>query len=286
MTSPQKFKNLAWIGLGNFGLPIAKQCIDANYEVTGFTVDGHGIEGVKELVKSGGFEAENASLKDFEALILCLPRSEDIDYIIQIYQNCLPEIIIDLSTVGPYDTKRRYDELKKQSTLLIDCPVSGSKINARNGQLTVFAGYKESKNLKVDHFLSTIGSNVFFFDKPGKGNAAKLVNQLMHLSIVGIIRDGLNLAKHIELDLDTTVSALRTASGNSAMLERFGEKIVQEDFSTQFALELAYKDIKLVENLIEENSLNLPYHNLSKGIYKEAMEKGLGASNFTIICKN
>lgn len=277
--------NLILLGLGNFGLPIGKNLIESGYNVHSTTVDGHGKAGIEKLVEFGGKFIEEKDFSKAEALILCLPRPSDVQSIINKFREKLPPIIIDLSTGNPVISKKIGESLGKGGITYIDSPVSGSTDDARNGRLTLFVGSKEDTNPLTRDLLNTIGANIFFFHKYGDGQKAKLLNQLIHLSNIGIIGEALNLAKKVDLDPKTLVSALKTASAGSKMLDRFGDSIVDNDFSPHFTLELASKDLGLLNSFAGDAQYQLTYGELTTKNYYEKLAEGKGKYNFTIVCE-
>lgn len=280
-----KIKNIGWVGLGKFGLPIALNLIEKGIQLTAFELFGKSKQGVLEAVKQGAKRSTTPECKDLDALILCLPRSEDVIKVLNHFGDSLPALVIDLTTGDPNITSSLHESLKHQNTLFIDCPVSGSKENARQGELTIFVGFEKDNNEILDHLLKCIGTNIYYFTKVGGGNKAKLINQYIHLSNMAIIKEGLMMASAIELDQALLIDALMHSSSNSVMMQRFGHKIVQQNYSTEFSLALAYKDLNLVRNMISEFGLNLDHESITLNTYKETYHKGFGEENFTVICK-
>lgn len=278
-------KNIGWVGLGRFGLPIALNLLEKGNNLTVFEFFGKSKQGVAEAVKCGAVRSIIPECKGLDALILCLPRSEDVIKVINHFGDNLPALIIDLTTSDPSSTSSLNESLKYRNTLLIDCPVSGSKQNARQGKLTIFVGFEKGNNKLLDELLKCIGTNIYYFTNIGGGNKAKLINQYIHLSNMGIIKEGLMMARALELDQELLIDAFMDSSSNSAMMQRFGHKVVQQDYSTEFSLALAYKDLNLVSNMISECNLKLNYESITLDTYKETYQKGFGDENFTVICK-
>ena len=142
-----KLNNLIWFGLGNFGLPIAQNCQDKGYKVTGCTFNNRGLAGAEKFAASGGTYIDASTLdglEAYDALVLCLPRSSDVQKVLQHFENKLPKLIIDLTTGSPEYTTQEFLALQEKGILLIDAPVSGSDVAARNGALTLFVGAEQS----------------------------------------------------------------------------------------------------------------------------------------------
>lgn len=277
--------NVGWFGLGSFGYPIAENLLNRGYKLFPYTFKNHGKEGVQRLVENYNITREIVDFENLDILVFCLPTSNDVESILDFYELKLPKIIIDLTTGDPEKSKKISSNLRKQGILYIDAPVSGSIETARSGNLTVFAGADDKMiENSVKIFLESLGK-VFYFKQPGNGHTAKLINQLIHLSNVGILGEAFKLAKFCGLELQELADALKTSSANSKMLERFGDSIIKEDFKPFFNLKLANKDINLVNNLNKNSGNQLAYGDITKALLNTKNSEGFGESNFTIICK-
>ncbi|RAS89392.1 hypothetical protein A6E21_27170 [Bacillus cereus] len=277
--------NILMIGLGNFGLPIAKNLIASNYNIYCTLIDGHGKKGMEKIIPFGGKFIKESDFQSIDALILCLPRPKDVQAVIHKLRDKIPKVIIDLSTGDPTISRNLEKDLKSDGITYIDSPVSGSIEDARNGNLTLFAGTKSSINVPIKRILQTIGKNIYFFDQCGNGHKAKLINQLIHLSNIAIIGEAIKIAKLSNLDLNTLISSLKTASAGSKMLDRFGDSIIKNEFTPHFSLELANKDLNLLNHFIENSHYKLLFGGLVREIYKEKLDEGKGSYNFTIVCE-
>lgn len=279
----ENIKNIGWVGLGNFGLPMALRVLECGIRVVGFEINGRGAGGAKDFQKNGGeIATHHSEIENMDALAICLPRPTDVMQVIDYFGEKVPSLVIDFSTGLPQVTINICKKLQIYGNKFIDCPVSGSIEGARNGELTVFVGDREECDSRLASLLSIVGNNIFYFNNFSKGHAAKLVNQFIHLSNMAIIREGLELSNSFDLDPTLMVEALTCSSANSAMLQRFGKSIVRGDYSTKFALDLALKDLHLVQEAGNDNCNS--FHELTLKIFKESVNKGHGNKNFTAIC--
>lgn len=278
--------SLAWLGLGNFGRPIAACCHHTGYQVAPMRFKGHGATGIREFQEEcpGDYEILPEEMTKMGALVLCLPKPRDVQEFLIANYRTLPPVIIDLTTGEPSLSATQADIQKDQGRLYVDCPVSGSNFEARSGLLAVFAGISKGENGLVDHFLKIIGGRVAYLGKAGNGMAGKAVNQLMHLSIVGVIRESMRLARDLGMDLLELLPALQSASGSSAMLERFGHSIVAGEYDPRFTLDLALKDLEQVAKIPTAGDRR--YLDLALDIYRRAQTEGRGDENFTTICRS
>lgn len=278
----------AWLGLGNFGMPIARRLEADQHRVYPVTFDGHGAAAAESFIGSAGPYCEAVDgagdLTGFDALVVCLPRAEDVVSFVTADVSRLPPVIVDLTTGTPFASRRLFDMLDHTGRFYIDCPVSGSPTTAADGYLTVFAGGRRQTTKEAAHaVLHSIAGNIAWLGNPGTGMAGKLVNQLMHLTIVGVIGEAFDVGQSMGLNLHALLPALRTASGSSAMLQRFGEDILAGDFDPHFTLDLALKDLGIVADAA--GSVDMPYTTLTAAVYETAQVDGRGAENFTTVCR-
>jgi len=283
-----KIKKIAWVGLGKVGLPMAIRLLDKGYKIIGIVSDSHNRKGSEILKKQGGTIQDriDITLRECEILALCLPRPLDVINFIEKYKKFIPNTILDFSTGCP-------ETINKFSTTLnefnfIDIPISGSISDSYNGALTLFIGANEKYIGKKElyKFISSLGKNLIFCGGRGKGYAIKLINQFMHLSIMGLIRSSLNLSNKLKVDQKITLGAITKSSGGSKMLDRFGREIINNIFEPHFTLELAHKDLELLDKLLSNQNYSDTYFTITKEIYNKAMRQNLGDNNFSIICRD
>jgi 3-hydroxyisobutyrate dehydrogenase-like beta-hydroxyacid dehydrogenase len=274
-----KFESLLWAGVGDFGLPLAQRARDCGYRL-GVIPGPRRSRSSAQLFEAGA--EPYASGVAWDALVLCLPRPSDVSEVIRRLGDDLPRSVVDLSTGDPSQTRQLSVSLAERGAWLVDAAVSGSRQSARAGRLTLFVGTRRGTNAGADALFAEFGEHVFYFGEPGRGHATKLINQLVHLGNTAVIRDGLRLARDLELPLRDVVRALRHASANSAMLERFGADMADAKHDRQFALQLALKDLHLARSA-RARSTRLPYLELTISLFERAVVEGLGDSNFTAI---
>lgn len=284
-TQDQGMGDLGWFGLGRFGLPIARHCVASGYRVHGFTHRGRGTTGVHALRDAAAY-ATRSDLRDMDALVLCLPRPADVAEVLEQCEGALPPLVIDASTGSPRMSRALHARLARSGVRYVDIPVSGSVEQAARGELTVMVGAHAGADPRLDRFVRTIAANACWFGAAGAGNEAKLINQAMHLGIVGLIAEGFATARALGLDAVNVLQMLRTSSGGSRMLDRFGASIVAGDFTPHFTLELACKDLKLATEMAAEAVGRARYLELTRVLYDHALARGLGRQNFTVVCRD
>lgn len=210
---------------------------------TGFVVavaaDGRSAEGTSQLLAEGAVALVPETPVDVVAV--CVPRPSDVRGVAERRPRSATTFV-DLSTGSPDESRSLAQSLALEGVTYVDAPVSGSIAGARDGDLTTWVG-ASSLDTSPALLIAALAERVYMMGEPGRGNAAKLVNQVMHISNMAVIGEGLEVARRLGLDESTMVDSLKHASADSAMLRRFGDSIVSGDFSPRFALAFALKDI-------------------------------------------
>jgi 3-hydroxyisobutyrate dehydrogenase len=278
-------KTVYWCGFGNLGFPMALRLAE-QFRVIPLFNPSHTNNGAMEFQKKLGlFDSQiDFSENNQDILITCLPRSSDVSKLLS-RLHFLPRWIVDVTTSSSDDTIALAQQMKKRGSQVLDCPVSGSVEQARSGQLTCFVGAEESKSEPWYQVISQLSSRLFFFGNVGNGSKAKLVNQFIHLSNMSVIKWALILARKNNLSVKDLVDSLLVSSGSSRMLERFGKQIIAEEFSPAFTLELALKDLTIVEKFFEDSKVKCSLLENILSDYQEGVDRGFQRLNFSAICK-
>ncbi|MDX1745404.1 MAG: NAD(P)-binding domain-containing protein, partial [Halobacteriales archaeon] len=144
-------KTVGFIGLGIMGLPMAKNLIDAGYDVIG---NNRSQGPVDELVDYGGEGAETPAeiAEGADVVLLCLPDSPDVQKVVMGNEEEPNPVVdglssgmtlIDHSTISPTVTEEMAAELAEQGVTMLDAPISGGEIGAIEGTLSIMVGGDE-----------------------------------------------------------------------------------------------------------------------------------------------
>jgi 3-hydroxyisobutyrate dehydrogenase-like beta-hydroxyacid dehydrogenase len=136
----------------------------------------------------------------------------------------------------------------------IDSPVSGGPEVALKGGLSLMVGAESDVFVKYKRLLKEIGNKIYYMGLPGKGQAAKLVNQIM----VGISQiatcEALIFAKDFGLDLNNLYDAISNSAGDSLIFRRSAYQMIEEKFSDDFQTYLIVKDLKNILKAYKKNN--------------------------------
>ena len=290
-------EKIAFIGVGNMGLPMAKNLANAGKNVKVFDVS-------KEMLNKARNEnlevAENIdSLIDHEIsfVITMLPEGKNsVDVYLgekgiikKVSKNCL---LIDCSTIDIETSIKIGKKATEEKINMIDAPVSGGVMGAKKATLNIMVGgTKESFDLACP-ILKIMGKNIFHAGDIGCGNGAKICNN-MSLGITMIAAsESLMLAKRLNIDVKKVHEIMKNASGNSWPISVYPPVPGLIDgtpsnnkYKAGFSSAMMAKDLKLANEVSKSVNANTPLGKKALEIYSKFCESGNSSSDFSAISK-
>jgi len=277
------------IGLGNMGLPMAKNLLDANCKVFGFDVNKSAEEKFK--AHGGQVAASVAELAGkAEVVITSLPSPEVVEDVFLrpdgIIENASAGLIaVDTSTVTPRLNEQLSDACRKKGIGYLAAPVSGGVIGAENRTLTIMVGGPAELYRKVLPIFEILGRNIFHLgENPASGTAVKLINNLMIGFYTSAVSEALTLAGQMGVDLDRLFEVLNVSYGQSRIYERnYKSFIAKNDFAPHFSLNLLLKDLRIAQTMAEQSGIFLPITTELIGVYEKAGQAGFGGQDMAAL---
>ncbi len=279
---------VGFIGIGNMGWPMAMNIYNAGYNLTVFDLDS--VRSESFAVETGANSAASlADLADMDFVITMLPNghvvrevlleTEDGAFIKNVKAEC---VVIDMSSAEPTGTVALGEELAKHSVILIDAPVSGGVARAELGSLAIMIGANDHDTLeRAKPLLRCMGEQLFETGSVGSGHATKALNNLIAATSFVATSEALLTAKRFGLDLNTFIDVVNVSTGHTFMSDKvMKDHVIDEKFSTGFALGLLVKDVGIANELCDAVGMNAPLSKLVHKRWQEALdEKGFSADN-------
>lgn len=242
---------IGWIGLGNMGIPMATQLIDAAYQVAVYN-RSKGKE--SELQKMGATIADTpqALLEKADVLIVMVSDDQAIEQIFEgenglLSSDAKGKIIINMSTVSPGISKQMSYKCKLKGNDYLDAPVSGSVKQAETGQLVIMAGGEEEVFEKAKPVFEKLGKLTLHVGEVGAGNQAKLaINSLLALYTQGLAETVL-FANQNGIKTDDLLHLINNAAIGNVFTKIKGDAILAENYKPAFALKHIVKDLRLAK---------------------------------------
>jgi 3-hydroxyisobutyrate dehydrogenase-like beta-hydroxyacid dehydrogenase len=267
------------IGLGNIGGAIAANLVADGDEVTVADADptrAAAIEGAQ-----AGDVAAVAAAGD--VTITSLPTPEVVAEVAAAWAAAAPAgaILLDLSTSSPEGNRALADRLAATGHHLVEAPLTGGAIGAWNRTLVFMVGGDDEPVARCTPLLDRLGRATFHLGPVGAGTTMKLVNSLLAFTCTWVSLEGLSLAAAAGLDLRTAVDVVRTGGASNFFIDRAVEGLDVRGRPTQFALALAAKDARLVEEVAATTGIPAPVAAAVSSVLADAVERGLGDSDWS-----
>ena len=271
---------IGFIGLGLMGRHMAINLIHAEYSLT---VWNRTKSKMNELIEIGAQAADSprSVAEKSDVVITMVSDSPDVEAIILGDKGIVEGaheglLIIDMSTISPEVTRRIANVLREKRVEMLDAPVSGGDIGARDGTLSIMVGGSPKSFEDALPLFKAMGKRITYMGVNGMGQTAKLCNQVIVALNLQATCEGLMLGAAAGLDLSRLIEVLTGGASNSWQLANLGPKIVKRDFTPGFRVKHQLKDIRLALETAETLNLPLPATGLVQQLFRSAEAEGLG----------
>ncbi|KAF5743003.1 6-phosphogluconate dehydrogenase family protein [Tripterygium wilfordii] len=271
---------VGWIGTGVMGRSMCGHLIKAGYTVTVFN---RTLSKAYPLVNLGAKLADSphavASQSDVIFSIVGFPsdvRSVLVDPTYGALSALRPGgVLVDMTTSDPSLAVEIAAAASAKGCSAIDAPVSGGDRGAQNGTLAIFTGGDEEVVHRLNPLFALMGK-VNYMGGPGKGQYAKLANQITIAStMVGLV-EGIVYAFKAGLDVGLYLDAISTGAAGSKSLDLYGSRIMRRDFDPGFFVNHFVKDLGICLKECQSMGLALPGLALAQQLYVSLKAHGEG----------
>ena len=269
---------IAWIGTGVMGESMAGHLLDAGHELF---VYNRTKSKTDNLVKRGAtLLNEIKDAPEFaEVIFTMVGYPKDVEDV-YLGENGLittakkGQVFVDMTTSSPSLAEKINTEFLKVGAYAFDLPVTGGDVGARNATLSIMAGGdKKVFEEVVLPLVEILGKSITYFGEAGKGQYAKLANQIAIATTMISVAESFKFAKEVGLDLDSFFKTVSTGSGGSFSMTSYGPRILGGDFKPGFFIHHFIKDMKLTLEECEKMNIKLPGLETAYKIYNELEEE-------------
>ena len=288
--------NVAFIGLGNMGLPMACNLLAAGHQLTVFDLVPVAIE---KAVTAGAQSASSAAeaVRDADFVISMLPAGQHVEDLYYGSGQVLASAkqgaqLIDCSTIAPATSQTVAGKATEQQFDMIDAPVSGGVGGAQAGTLTFMVGGSAEGLNRAKPLLEIMGGNIFHAGNSGAGQVAKCCNNmLLGIQMIGTC-EAINLGIANGLDPTALSEIMKQSSGGNWALNVYNpypdvmEGVPSSnDYQGGFGVDLMLKDLGLAADSALGAKVSTPLGNLARNLYDIHSAKGSGKLDFSSIIK-
>lgn len=283
---------IGFIGLGNMGLPMARNLLKAGFGLTVFDIVPGAVE---TLVQDGARAAESggAAAAAADIVITMLPAGSHVEaaYLVPggILEKAKPgALLMDCSTIEAETAQKVSAAALAKGFAMLDAPVSGGTAGAAAGTLTFIVGGDAAALEKARPVLEKMGKNIFHAGGAGAGQIAKICNNmLLGILMIGTA-EALNLGMRHGLDAARLSEIMRSSSGRNWALEVYNpvpgvmENVpAARDYTGGFGTALMVKDLRLAAAAAA--AVATPLGEAARRIFEDHAARGGAGLDFSSI---
>lgn len=254
--------DVAFIGLGIMGRPMAKNLLTAGFAVTAYNRSAGPRE---ELAAVGARIAATPreAAAGAEVVITNVTDSPDVEAVVLgpdgvIEGAAAGTIVIDMSTISPAVTRRIGEALGERGVKMLDAPVSGGDQGAIAGTLAIMVGGDAADVERARPLFEAMGSRITHCGPLGAGQTVKLCNQVAITGALLGVCEALTFARKSGVDPAVMIEAISAGAAGSWQLSNLGPKMIARDFAPGFKVGLMRKDLRLALESGQEQTMALP----------------------------
>ncbi len=283
-------ETIAFIGLGNMGLPMATNLVKAGHAVHGFDV----VPAANEAAAKAGIQVTPSAVeavKGADIIVSMLPNGK---LVLDLYGSGLLEaapksaLFIDSSTIDVASAGKAHELAEKAGQASLDAPVSGGVGGAAAGTLTFMAGGADAAFARAKPILEQMGKKIVHCGGAGAGQAAKICNNMiLGISMIAV-GEAFVLGEKLGLSHQALFDVASTSSGQCWSLTTYcpvpgpvPTSPANNDYKPGFAAALMLKDLLLSQEAASHAGAATALGKHAADIYQTFVSEGQGGTDFS-----
>ena len=275
--------NVAFIGLGVMGYPMAGYISKGGHNVTVFNRTKSKAEKWIKEYKGKMADTPAEAAKDAEYIFTCVGNDNDLREVTFGDNGAFKTIkkgavYIDNTTASATIAREIHEYAKKNGFGALDAPVSGGQAGAENGALTVMIGGDQADFDKAKDKIDCYSKKMKLLGGPGNGQLAKMVNQICIAGLVQGLSEAINFGMKAGLNMEDVIEVISKGAAQSWQMENRYKTMIDDKFDFGFAVDWMRKDLKIAMDEAKNNGSLLPVTELVDKYYGEV--QGMGGNRW------
>jgi 3-hydroxyisobutyrate dehydrogenase len=271
--------NVAFIGLGVMGYPMAGYISKAGHNVTVYNRTAAKADKWVAEYKGSKADTPAKAAANADFVFTCVGNDDDLSEVTigkdGIYNTIKKGAIhIDNTTASAAIAKKLYQSSKAHGWGFLDAPVSGGQAGAENGALTVMIGGDESDFNKAKDIIDCYSKKMKLLGVAGNGQLAKMVNQICIGGLVQGLSEAINFGKKAGLNMEDVIEVISKGAAQSWQMENRYKTMIDDKFEFGFAVDWMRKDLKIAMDEAKNNGSLLPVTEIVDKYYGEVQDMG------------
>ncbi len=272
---------LGFIGLGLMGKPMATRLLEAGYTVA---VHNRSQGVVRDLAGRGAIACTTSRevAERAEVVITMLPDAPDVELVLLgekgVLEGAAPgSVVIDMTTNNPEDSARLAARLRDKQVGMLDAPVSGGDVGARNGTLSIMVGGPRETFEACEPILKVLGHTIVHVGpQVGMGGHAKLANQILVAVTLAGMSEALVYGAKAGIDPALLVEAMSAGLARCGALDIKAPKVLAGDFTPGGKVESQVKDLRYAMQMARKLKVSLPVTSVVNELFHAVQYAGRG----------
>lgn len=272
---------IAWIGTGVMGYPMLNHLAAAGYPCRVYNRSVEKTKGINAQVCLSIQELVMDA--DIIFTMVGYPKDVETTYAEIFKYAKRGTLCIDMTTSDPKLAKRLSQEAQSHGLRLLDAPVSGGDIGAKNASLTIMVGGDKTDFEEAKPLLNFLGKSVTLLGPAGSGQQCKMANQIVVAGNLAAVAEAIRYAEHVGLDPQHMIETIQGGAASSWQLINNGPKMIREDYAPGFYIHHFIKDLELVvQNASKEEVTIASYvlDHLKKQVEEDPKDAYLGTQAY------
>ena len=282
-------ETVGFIGLGIMGKPMAKNLMEAGYDLV---VHNRSPEKAEELAGEGATAAgaPREVAEGCDVVITMLPDSPQVEEVLA-GENGVFEgvregaLIVDMSTISPVVTESLAKGAKEKGASLLDAPVSGGDVGAIEGTLSIMVGGEEADFERARPLFEVMGKTVTHVGPSGAGQVTKAANQIVVALTIEAVSEALVLGSKGGVAPEKILDVLGGGLAGNKVMEVKREKFLGHTFDPGFRSELHHKDLGIALAAGREYGVALPVTAIVDQMLLTMRRKGWGGEDHSALLR-
>lgn len=276
--------DIAFLGLGVMGAPMAAHLARAGHRVTGYNrtfarAEAWQAKLADEAVAVSIAPTAAEAAADKDVVLACLGNDDDVSNVVLGDDGALAAmrksaVFVDHTTVSPALARRIAEACEHRGLLAVDAPVSGGQAGAENGKLAIMCGGSDSAMKAATPVMETYAARIVHIGEAGAGQACKAVNQVCIAGVLAGLSEGVRLAQATGIDTGKALEAISGGAAQSWQMENRWKTMVQGEFDFGFSIDWMRKDLAIALGEGKAEGISLPVAALVDQFYAQVQAAG------------
>ncbi|MGD8793781.1 MAG: NAD(P)-dependent oxidoreductase [Anaerolineae bacterium] len=281
-------KQIGFIGVGIMGLPMSGHLLAAGHSVVAYDILPEKVEAAVAQGAEAGSSCRDVAARS-EVVISMVPDSPDVERVYLGDEGVLAGVrpgmlLIDMSTISPVTAVEVAGAAAENGCPMLDAPVSGGDVGARNATLSIMVGGDEEVFAEAKPILALLGTPTYC-GPSGAGQTVKACNQIqVALNFIGMA-EALVLGAKAGVDPEVIIEVLSGGYAQTRVMDVRGPRVIRGDFAPGFRSRFHYKDLNIIRETARAFKCSLPASALAHELFSAMQAHGWGDLDHSAVIK-